>query len=125
MGSAMSDESDQTRPSVSALTGLDIGGFGREVQAAFLVDQLIVALKLTEIDIQYAELSRIDGDLQSFLSILMTQQDGTRGVYCGSIAMSIRYESAVCNVQSLMSNFQGPCLLYTCICCAYQPKREI
>ena len=76
---------------VSALTSGGIGSFGRQAQAAYLLDQLLTAIKIIDIEVKQAELFRIDGELQSFLSIVINQCRGTWGLYCGSIAMTIRY----------------------------------
>ena len=76
---------------VSALNFGGIGSFGRQAQAAYLLDQLLTTTKIADIEVKQAELSRIDGDLQSFLSIVMDQCRGTWGLYCGSIAITIRY----------------------------------
>lgn len=76
---------------VSPLTFGGVGSFGREAQAAYLLDRVLSAIKIADIEVKQAELSRIDGELQSFLSIVMDQCGGTWGLYCGSIAIIIRY----------------------------------
>lgn len=66
-----------------------VGCFGREAQAAFLLDQVLAivesgAIKSTSTAMQ------VDEDLWSFLHILLDQCRGVRGVCCGAIAIVLR-----------------------------------
>jgi len=56
---------------VSPLTFGGVGSFSREAQAACLLDQVLSAIKIADIGVKQAELSRIDSELQSFLTIVM------------------------------------------------------
>lgn len=77
--------------SVSALTFDGIGSLGREVQAAYLLDQVLVAMKIADLEVKLSSLSRIDSELQLFLGVLLHLCHGGWGVYCGSVSITIRY----------------------------------
>lgn len=66
-------------------------GFGRQAQAVCLLEKVFSAIKIVDIRDLQSALLKLDVDLQTFLSTVMDQCDGTWGRFCGSIAISIRY----------------------------------
>ncbi len=75
-------------PSISQIAPGNIGGFAREAQAAYLLDRVFVAMKFIDGTSQSSELSIVDAELQSLISVVMNQS--VKGVLCGAIAIAIR-----------------------------------
>ncbi|OJK03622.1 hypothetical protein ASPACDRAFT_111479 [Aspergillus aculeatus ATCC 16872] len=79
---------------VHALSALQVGGFGRAAQAAWLLDNVLEGLLLTNPERKHAHLTDCDRSLQSFLAIVMQQMqqqaDNNYGVFCVAIALTIR-----------------------------------
>lgn len=76
---------------VSATSLPSVGTFGREAQAAYLLDRVLVAVDVgDEVDgAKWEELYALDNMLQPFLSTLMEQVGGRWGFYCGATAKTI------------------------------------
>lgn len=66
-------------------------GFARAGQAAWLLDQVLKTPPQSDLDQALSQMLDLGSEIQSFLAILMEQCHGTWGVYCGAIAISIRY----------------------------------
>jgi hypothetical protein len=76
---------------LSQIRGADIGYFARHAQAACLLDRLLSIINSPlESGAQYAELKKLDENVQSFLSLLMNEDRWARRFGCGAIAHSIR-----------------------------------
>jgi hypothetical protein len=74
--------------SATALPG--VGTFGRHAQAAYLLDRVLLAVDVDELDdTRWSELCILDHTLQPLLSTIMEQVGGRWGVYCGATAMVI------------------------------------
>jgi len=65
-------------------------GFARSAQAAYLLEGLIDAIKIREVEGLHNLLSELDMEMREFLGTVMNQCDGTWGIFCGSIAMTVR-----------------------------------
>lgn len=72
-----------------------VSGFGRAGQAALLMDHVLKAISASELNSNSATLGELDVALQSFLAIVMKQCQETWGIYCGAIAIAIRYDSGL------------------------------
>ncbi|KAK9325348.1 hypothetical protein V1517DRAFT_191187 [Lipomyces orientalis] len=79
-----------TRLSVSAVDIKHVGGFGRQTQAAYLLDQVLNIIKIVDIKTKLLELGKADKDLMGFLGILLEKSYKAEEHYCGSIAICIR-----------------------------------
>lgn len=76
---------------ISSLDLPEIGGFGRLAQAAFLLDEVLKALQIEDIDSRLVNLDAIDAALQKYLAVVMRQcHEALGGFYCGAIALAIR-----------------------------------
>lgn len=75
---------------VSENTTEGVGCFGREAQIAYLLDQVLQTVKLSDVDEKQAQFATIDRELRAFLNILFEQCEGTWGMYCASVAIGIR-----------------------------------
>lgn len=76
----------------SDTSAMGLGTFAREAQATYLLDQVLQITKIKELSlIHFAELSRLDTELQQFLSIVMQQCGGVWGIYCGAICGAITW----------------------------------
>jgi hypothetical protein len=74
----------------STTTLADVGTFGREAQATYLLDRVLVAVDGDEIDdSKLVEIFALDALLQPFLSMVMEQVGGRWGFYCGANSMAI------------------------------------
>jgi hypothetical protein len=80
--------------SLSGLGSVDVGGFGRLAQAAWLVDQVLKGFHIPNLDVKLKQLHRLDGDIQAFLSMLMQPCCRVKGVLCETIAIAIRSVNA-------------------------------
>jgi hypothetical protein len=90
---------------VSCLTLPEVGGFGRAAQAICLLDQVLKGFEIADIDSRLLLLDRLDANIQSFLSLVMTQcHQGQPGVFCAAMHIAIR------SVHSLFSpvKFNSP-----------------
>ncbi|KAJ5553305.1 hypothetical protein N7494_002683 [Penicillium frequentans] len=67
-----------------------VGGFGRNAQAAWLLDGVLQGLSMVDTDQKVAHLIECDRSLQSFLAIVMQQHGGKFGIFCTPIALTIR-----------------------------------
>jgi hypothetical protein len=76
--------------SVSHLTSVDVESFGRAAQATWLLDQVIRAFDIPDINNQLFQLQGLDTAIQSFLVALMQQSSVGRDKYCEAIAITIR-----------------------------------
>lgn len=89
----------RTSGNVTTLSSLDspgIGGFGRAAQATWLLDQVLEKIQISDIDIKLDQLTTMDRSLQSFLAAVMQQHQERLGMYCGGIAISIRFVHFPC-----------------------------
>lgn len=76
--------------SVSSLSSVDIGGFGRAAQAAWLLDQVLNGFKIQSFDSKLSQLEALDSTFQTFLGVLMQQSGGKVGKFCEAVAITIR-----------------------------------
>jgi hypothetical protein len=76
--------------SVSCLTSLAIGGFGRSAQAICLLDQVVRGFDTPDIDAKLLLLDRLDNNIQAFLSLVSPQCQGQSGAFCASMNIGIR-----------------------------------
>ena len=75
---------------VSATMLPDVGTFGRHAQAAYLLDRVLLAVDIDELDeARWAELYNLDHTLQPLLGSVMEQVGGRWGAYCNATAMVI------------------------------------
>ncbi|KAI0859643.1 hypothetical protein F4860DRAFT_481723 [Xylaria cubensis] len=82
-----------TSSSGTALTDLgavDVRGFGRAAQTAWLVDQVLNSYNIANFNARLSRLVVLDESIQAFLSSLMQQCQGEGGVFCEAIALTIR-----------------------------------
>ncbi|MCJ1445291.1 MAG: hypothetical protein MMC23_005796 [Stictis urceolatum] len=84
------DNGLRSNPPLSSFHLESVGCFGREAQSAYLLDRVIGAIRLDDLDVKQAELSGIDQELQSFLGVIMEQCHGRWGWYCGAVGIAIR-----------------------------------
>jgi hypothetical protein len=83
---------DLRSPTLSQFRGADIGYFASHAQAAFLLDRLLNIISSSlEREVLYAEITKLDDDVRSFLSLLMSEDRWARRFGCGAIAHSLRY----------------------------------
>ncbi|KAH7355887.1 hypothetical protein BKA66DRAFT_474397 [Pyrenochaeta sp. MPI-SDFR-AT-0127] len=75
---------------VSYLTAVDVDGFGRAAQAAWLLDQVTKASDISNVNSQLFQLQGLDATLQSFLVALMQQCSAGQEKFCEAIAITIR-----------------------------------
>lgn len=75
---------------VCCLTAVDIGGFGRSAQAAWLLDQVLGSFKVANWDARVRQLDALDRDLQAFLAMLIQPGCVGKGAVCETIAIGIR-----------------------------------
>lgn len=78
----------------STMDSGNVGGFGRQAQAARLLDQALSTLKSVENEDQrVSALKVVDGKLQDLLNITMSEYRGP-GSHCGANAIALRYFSS-------------------------------
>ena len=82
---------DPVTPPRSPLVSQGRGGLERQVQAAYILEELLNIINNADNEDWLRSLLRLDVKLQSFLGVVMDQCDGTWGLYCGSISVTIRY----------------------------------
>ncbi|KIW04095.1 hypothetical protein, variant [Verruconis gallopava] len=76
---------------VSCITSPSVGAFGRTVQAACLLDQVLKAtLPSTDIDSRLLQLDRLDANLQSFLTLMLPKSQEQPGLYCTVVHIAMR-----------------------------------
>ncbi|KAI0380803.1 hypothetical protein F5Y04DRAFT_91959 [Hypomontagnella monticulosa] len=75
---------------VSNLESVNIGGFGRAAQAAWLLDQVLDSFKIQSLDTKLNQLEALDSTFQNFLGVLMQQSGGKVGKFCEAVAITIR-----------------------------------
>ncbi|KAF2198505.1 hypothetical protein GQ43DRAFT_474482 [Delitschia confertaspora ATCC 74209] len=77
---------------VSYISAVDVGSFGRNAQAAWLLDQVLKVSDISNVDTRMFQLQGLDTTLQTFLAALMQQCEGgqTDRYFCEAIAISIR-----------------------------------
>ncbi|CAH0051974.1 unnamed protein product [Clonostachys solani] len=75
---------------LSCLTFPNLGGFGRMAQATCFLDQLRKAFEVDDIDSRLLLLSRLDTNIQAFLSLVMPQCQEEPGIYCSAMNITIR-----------------------------------
>ena len=80
-------------PLLSMMCTGNMSNFGRQAQAVHLLDQILHTIRLpSEPETKLAELMRLDGELRSFLIVLMGECDPEPGISCGAMATTIRYD---------------------------------
>ena len=77
--------------SVSTVDVQHIGSFGRQTQAACLLDQVLNMIQIIDIQTNLSEVAKADQNLMELLGILLEKSDQEEEHYCGSIAICIRY----------------------------------
>ncbi|RDW77881.1 hypothetical protein BP5796_05733 [Coleophoma crateriformis] len=75
---------------VSYLSSVDVGGFGRSVQAAWLLDQVLKGREIASLESRSIQLRDLDTALQAFLGEMMQQCSGKRGLHCEAVAITLR-----------------------------------
>ena len=95
---------DPVTPPRSPVLSPGGGGLERQVQAAYLLEELLSIINNADNQDLLRSLLRLDVKLQSFLGVVMDQCDGTWGLYCGSISITIRY---VCHLLSSSTAFES------------------
>ncbi|XXG99869.1 hypothetical protein Hte_006210 [Hypoxylon texense] len=94
------------RVAVSNINSVDVGGFGRSAQAAWLLDQVLNGFKIQSLDSKLSQLKALDNTFQTFLGGLVHQGGGKGSVFCEAIAITIRALFALhTHVTSLPQNF--------------------
>lgn len=67
-----------------------VGTFGREAQAAYLLDRVLMSVDGEGMtDAQWTDLFTLDQTIQPFLCMVMDQVGGRWGYYCGATALAI------------------------------------
>ena len=75
---------------ISATSLPGVGTFGREAQAAYLLDKVLQRVEVEVLDeTTWWELYHLDRELQALLSTIMEQVSGRWGIYCGATSMTI------------------------------------
>lgn len=80
---------------VSAPHEVHVGGFGRLAQAIMLVDQILKAFSICDVDARLSTLHNINTSLQSFLEVVVKQHSGKPSSYCSAVVIAIRYVQRV------------------------------
>ncbi|CAI6088313.1 unnamed protein product [Clonostachys chloroleuca] len=75
---------------LSCLTFPNLGGFSRMAQATCFLDQVRKAFEVDDIDSRLLLLSRLDTNIQAFLSLVMPQCQEEPGIYCSAMNITIR-----------------------------------
>jgi hypothetical protein len=75
---------------VSAPLAVAVGGFGRTAQAAMLCDEILKAFTIPNLESRIIQLDNINSRLQSFLRVVMKQENCDTRVYCGAMVLAIR-----------------------------------
>ncbi|MCJ1384950.1 hypothetical protein MMC17_008068 [Xylographa soralifera] len=75
---------------IHAFHSENIGSFGREAQAAYLYARVLETIEIELPLTKQIELSQMDSTLQAFFIKISIQSGTTLGLYCGSIAITIR-----------------------------------
>ncbi|KAI1736051.1 hypothetical protein F4680DRAFT_271019 [Xylaria scruposa] len=75
---------------IADLGAVNVRGFGRAAQAAWLVDQVFNSYVIANFNARLSRLVSLDETIQAFLSSLMQQCQGEGGVFCEAIALTIR-----------------------------------
>jgi hypothetical protein len=89
IGSDTNHISPQSRYFVSATTIPNVGTFGRECQAIYVLEKVQFAVQDT--DFNQEKLMRLGRELQSLLSTVMGQTAGRWGYYSGATKCLIMY----------------------------------
>ena len=78
--------------SVSQLSSVEVESFGRNAQAAWLLDHVLKAVAISNPDTRMFQLQGLDSTLQTFLVALMQQGNGGQNgkYFCEAIAICIR-----------------------------------
>lgn len=86
---------------ISCIDSLDIGGFGRTAQAAWLLDQVFKTLEIRGLHSRLTQLQGLDTTIQTFLGVLLqqcyTKEKSTE--FCQAIALTIRSVSPLQRVR--------------------------
>ncbi|KAK9234204.1 hypothetical protein V1525DRAFT_74376 [Lipomyces kononenkoae] len=80
----------EARPLLTEIAPGDVGAFVRQAQAAYLVEEALEALKMTDKEGRMRMISALDIELQSFLSIVMDQCPKICGPFCAPAVLSLR-----------------------------------
>lgn len=77
---------------VSCIVSLDVRGFGRTAQAAWLLDQVFKTLEIPGLHPRLTQLQGLDVTIQTFLGVLLQQcySEENPTEFCQAIAMTIR-----------------------------------
>jgi hypothetical protein len=79
-------------PQVIHLNRPDIGYFARHAQSSLMLDRLLRVIRQPSNEgAWYLELKELDDEVQSFLSVLMSEERWARRFGCGAIASCIRF----------------------------------
>lgn len=99
---------------VSCLTSPKVEGFGRTAQATCLLDQVLRCFETSDIDSRLLQLERLDTNIQAFLSLIMPQCQGSAGVFCAAINITMRLVQRPANdpPPSPSLNVIYPCIFF-------------
>ncbi|CAH0052333.1 unnamed protein product [Clonostachys solani] len=75
---------------VSTPHEVHVGGFGRLAQAIMLVDQILKAFSICDVDARLSTLHNLNTSLQSFLEVVVKQHSGKPSSYCSAVVIAIR-----------------------------------
>ncbi|TRX91524.1 hypothetical protein FHL15_007529 [Xylaria flabelliformis] len=75
-------QSDLVTGALTDLSAIDVRGFSRAAQAAWLVDQVLTSYDIANFDARLSRLVALDESIQAFLSSSMQQCQGEGGVFC-------------------------------------------
>lgn len=92
------DDLNQDKPEpifryfVAAISLPGVGTFGREAQAAYLLDKALFAVGSNKevSDAKWVQIYELDQLIQPFLSTIMEQVGGRWGYYCGANALAMK-----------------------------------
>lgn len=77
---------------LSSLDAADAGQFGRQAQSISLLDRLLFVMRLTASnkETKLAELAELDGEVRSFLEVVMGELEWRQTLTCVLVALCIR-----------------------------------
>lgn len=84
------DEIDSVKYQLGDMCNENIGSFGREAQATYLLQRVFNIMTTDDTKAILEEILILDADIQTFLGIVMNQSGGTWGLCCGSVAITIK-----------------------------------
>jgi hypothetical protein len=86
----IADSSSEPCPTVSATQTAGIGMFGREAQAAFLHQEIVVLMSKLD-QAEHIEISELDSRLQCFLGTVLSDLAANTGANCCATAVTFKF----------------------------------